>query len=255
MPVLPSSSSPVIIPNSSGFPGGTFPQSSMPSLTSQNIFETLLQEGRSAIFQNPVGGVINGLETNISSIYDVVTNSGCLSGGEKATLHNAIGTGGVGGLSQQLSLFSTHTQILSGLIPQGTNPTPGLDRILSVGRSLGNLSGAVDGTSECFSLLNNMTGLFSEELLSGYGSQIASMIEQINSCLADVTEIAYRLNEMVTTLQNIIDADNNFFQQALDKLIQASLSSLLESMYQNPCGKLLLESKIGQQKLLGLLNK
>lgn len=250
--VNPISTSPISIPGSSAYPGG-IPSGTIASPTQKSIFETFVNEGRSAIFQNPVGDAITGVGGNLSEIYSVVNNSSCLSGGEKTSLLGAIGTGGVGGLSEQLSLFTTHTQILSGLIPQGTNPTPGLDRILSVGRSLGNLSNVVDGASDCFSLLNNMTGLFSNQLLNGYSSELASMMEQINSCLANVTAIVSRLNEMATTLQGIINADNNFFQQALDRLVQASLASLLESMYQNPCGKLLLESQIGQQKLLGFL--
>lgn len=252
MPVNPISTSPISIPGSSAYPGG-IPSGTIASPTQKSIFETFVNEGRSAIFQNPVGDAITGVGGNLSEIYSVVNNSSCLSGGEKTSLLGAIGTGGVGGLSEQLSLFTTHTQILSGLIPQGTNPTPGLDRILSVGRSLGNLSNVVDGASDCFSLLNNMTGLFSNQLLNGYSSELASMMEQINSCLADVTAIVSRLNEMATTLQGIINADNNFFQQALERLVQSSLASLLESMYQNPCGKLLLESQIGQQKLLGFL--
>ena len=250
--VNPISTSPISIPGSSAYPGG-IPSGTIASPTQKSIFETFVNEGRSAIFQNPVGDAITGVGSNLSEIYSVVNNSSCLSGGEKTSLLGAIGTGGVGGLSEQLSLFTTHTQILSGLIPQGTNPTPGLDRILSVGRSLGNLSNVVDGASDCFSLLNNMTGLFSNQLLNGYSSELASMMEQINSCLADVTAIVSRLNEMATTLQGIINADNNFFQQALERLVQSSLASLLESMYQNPCGKLLLESQIGQQKLLGFL--
>lgn len=251
-PVNPISNSPISIPGSSAYPGG-IPQGTIASPAQQSIFETFVNEGRSAIFQNPVGDAITGVGNNLGEIYNVVNNSSCLSGGEKTSLLGAIGTGGVGGLSEQLSLFTTHTQILSGLIPQGTNSTAGLDRILSVGRSLGNLSSVVDGASDCFSLLNNMTGLFSNELLNGYSSEIAEMIAQINNCLADATAIVSRLNEMATTLQNIINADNNFFQQALERLIQASLASLLENMYQNPCGKVLLESKIGQQKLLGFL--
>ena len=250
--VNPTSTSSISIPGYYAYPGG-IPSGTIASPTQKSIFETFVNEGRSAIFQNPVGNAITGVGNNLSEIYSVVNNSSCLSGGEKTSLLNAIGTGGIGGLSEKLTLFNTHTQILSGLIPQGTNSTPGLDRILSVGRSLGNLSNVVDGTSDCFSLLNNMTGLFSNELLNGYISEIAQMIEQINGCLADAIAIVARLNEMATTLQGIINADNNFFQQALERLVQSSLASLLESMYQNPCGKLLLESQIGQQKLLSFL--
>lgn len=252
MTVNPTSSSPIIIPGDAAYQPGTY-TGALGSDAQKGIYETLLNQGREAIFQNPVGDVISGFGDNLSSIYDTVTNSSCLSSGDKSSLLSAIGTGGVGGLSEQLDLFRTHTDILSGVIAQGTNSTPGLDRILSVGKSLGNLSYAIDGASDCFSLLNNMTGLFSNDLINGYAGEIAGMIEQINNCLADVTSIISRINEMVATLQNIINADNNFFDNALEQLRQAALSSLLESMYSNPCGKFLLESKIGQSKLLGYL--
>lgn len=249
MPIFTNSPFSSLLPNVSGITSG-----SMPSLAQKNIFETIVNEGRSAILKNPVGEVITGLNDNLSSIYDVVNNSGCLSGAEKTSLTTAIGTpGGSGGLIEQLSLFQTHTNILSGVIPQGTNATPGLDKILSVGNSLGNLANAIDGASDCLSLLNNMTGLFSGELLSGYSNEILGMIAQINACVADATAIASRITEISTTLQNIINADNNFFQQALDRLTQAGLASLLEYMYSNPCGKYLLESQLGQEKMLNFL--
>lgn len=252
MPVNPIPSSPVVVPNNAAYPGGPYP-GTIASPVQQNIFEVFVDQGRTAIFQNPVGEAITGLGSNVSELYNVVNNSNCLSGAEKTNITNALGTGGVSGLSEKIQLFTTHTQILSGVIPQGNNSTPGLDRILSVGRSLGNISNAVDGAADCFSLLNNMTGLFSGELLNGYASEISNMISQVNNCLADAIEIASRISEMATIIQNIIDSDNNFFQQALERLVQASLASLLESMYQNPCGKFLLENKIGQQTLLNFL--
>lgn len=253
MSVNPTSDFSYLLPTNGVYPPGEF-SGSLSSETQKNIFTTIMNEGRGAILQNPVSGVLDSFSTNLTQIYDTVINSPCLSGGEQTILIDAIGTpSGTSGLIEQISLFRTHTDILSGVIPQGNNPTPGLDRVLSVGRSLGNLSYAVDSAADCFSLLNNMTGLFSNDLINGYIREITNMIAQINGCLADVNAIASRINEIASILQSIIDADNNFFQDALNRLIQASLASLLENMYQNPCGKFLLESKIGQSKLLNYL--
>lgn len=251
MTVNPISTSPITIPDSFAYPDN-IPTGKLSSPTQKNIFETFVNDGRNGVFQNPLTDLTGGLNDNLNQLYDIVTNSSCLSGGDKSTILSALGTGGIGGLSEQLSLFSTHLDILSGVLPQGTNATPGLERILSVGTSLGNLSNAIDGASDCFSLLNSMTGLFSEDLLNGYTSEIAGMIALVNNCLADAIEISLRLQEIATELQSIINADRNYFQNALDRLIQAALASLLESMYSNPCGKLLLE-RIGQDKLLGFL--
>lgn len=253
MSVLPTSTSPIIIPDADAYQLGEY-TGAIGSPAQKSIYETFLNEGRSAIFRNPVGDAITGFGSNLTGLYDAVNNSNCLSAGDKTDIITVLGTpGGSTGLIEQLELFSIHTQILSGVIPQGTNATPGLDRILSVGRTLGGLAYSIDSASNCFSLLNNMTGLFSNDLLNGYGSEIAGMISSINSCLATAADIISRINEMVTTLQNIINADNNFFNNALEQLRQAALASLLESIYSNPCGKFLLESKIGQSKLMGYL--
>lgn len=255
MSILPINNSPVYIPGSAIYPPGEY-TGAISSPTQKSIFETIAGEGRSAIFNNPVGSAINGLDYSLSDLYNTVTNSECLSGGDKTSLLNAIGTsGGVSGLRYQLDRFNTHTRILSGVIPQGTNATPGIDRILSVGRSLGNLAYAVEGAQNCFSLLNSMTGLFSEDLLNGYTSEIAGILEQINNCIADVTGIIYRLNEIAGILNQIIDSDNNFFNNALNQLQNAAISALLESMYANPCGKFMLDNRIGTDKLLKLLRR
>lgn len=253
MSILPISTSPITLPSEGLYPPGEY-TGNLGSDTQKSIYRTLSESGRSAIFQNPVSDAIDGFSDNLSSIYNTVNNSGCFTGGEKSDLLTAIGDGsGTSGLTQQLELFRIHTDILSGVIPQGTNSTPGLDRVLSVGKSLNNLAYAMDGVEDCFSLLNNMTGLFSEGLLNGYSSQIANMIAAINGCLISAVEIISRINEMLTTLQNIISADNNFFLNALEQLRLAALASLLENMYGNPCGKYLLESRIGQETLLDYL--
>jgi hypothetical protein len=252
MSVIPTPTSPIIITNEEANQPGIY-TGNLSSEKQKNIYQSMLNDGLGSVLQNPVASVIDGFNYNLSSMYDTITNSTCLSGAEKTSLQTALGTGGVGGLSEQLVNFRTHTDILSGVIAQGTNSTPGLERVLSVGKSLGNLAYAIDGASDCFSLLNNMTGLFSNDLINGYSSQIASMISDINNCIADVANIILRINEMVTTLQNIINADNNFFSDALERLRQAALASLLENMYNNPCGKFIMESKIGQTKLLGYL--
>jgi hypothetical protein len=253
MGISPSSASIISLPASAILPAGNYPTGAMSSPTSQSIFESLVSSGRSAIFQNPVGNAISGFSSNIDRLYDTVSNSTCLSGGDKTTIQNSIGAVGVGGLRSQLDLFNTHTRTLSGLIP-GTGSTPSLDRVLSVGQNLSSLANVVDGAVGCLNILNNMTGLFSEGLVNGYASQITDMISQINNCLADAVQIAASLSQMANALANIINADNNFFQDALDRLTKASLASLLDSIYSNPCGKFLIDNRIGTNKLTTLLS-
>lgn len=254
--VTPISSSPVTIPTSAAYPLGVNSITGITSEKSKSIFTDLSQLGESSIFQNPVADVISGFGTNISSIYNTVNNSTCLSGGEKTSLLGAIGTSGQSGsLTEALERFNTHTRTLSGLIssPGANNPTASLDRILSVGKSMTSLSYAIDSAANCFNVLNGMTGLFSGETLNGYANEIVGMIDQINSCLADVNAILSRINEMKNTLDGIINADNNFFNDALNQLKRAAISSLLQSAYSDPCGKFLLDNKIGTSRLLNTL--
>jgi len=249
MTVNPFSGSPISIPSEFATPGN-LPIGVMPSGTQQNIFQTFVEQGRTAIFQNPVVGAINGLTEEITGLSDAVNNSTCLSAGEKTQITNAIG--GAGGLTAQMAEFSSHVQILAGVLPQGASSTPGLEKILSVGRTLGNLSSAIDGVSDCLSIFNGMTGLFAGPQLTGFAGEISSMIQSVNNCLADVTAIVSRITAISSIIQNIVSSDRNFFSQALDVLAQATISALLETIYSNPCGKVLLET-IGTQKLVGFL--
>ena len=120
MTVTPTGTSTISIPSSAAYPSGIESLTGTITEKSKSIFNALSGEGPTSIFQNPVGDVINGLGDNISSIYDTVNNSTCLSGGEKTSLLSAIGTTGQSGsLTEALERFNTHTRTLSGLIKIG----------------------------------------------------------------------------------------------------------------------------------------
>lgn len=246
--IIPTTSSVVSIPSTYATPPGSPVLSGM-SDTSMSIFETINSAGQSAILQNPVANVINGMDANITGIMSTVSNSTCLSGGDKTTINN-----GFSGLNAQLALLLSHTNTISGVVAAGTgSASPGLDQILSVGQSLNSLSNTINGASGCLAMLNGMTGLFSGDVLNGYMGEITGMLSQINSCLADATAIAARLLQMKNTIEAIISADQNFFTDAANKLKQAALAGMLEAVYKDPCGKFLLENAIGRTELLSTL--
>jgi len=248
MSIIPVSNSPVSPPGSYDNPPGA-PITTSWSPTTQSIFETVNESGQSAILQNPVTDVIGGLDTNVSSIMNTVTNSTCLSGGDKTTLNTSFGD-----FQTELGTLLNHTNTISGVIAasQGSS-SAGLDQILSVGQSLNVISNTVNGASGCLAILNGMTGLFSGDLLNSYGGELLGFLSDINNCLADVAAIAARLLEMKQALAGIIAADRAFFTDALAKLKQAVLAGLLESIYRDPCGKFLLENAIGRTSLLDKL--
>lgn len=251
MAISPTSNTIVSFPTGALNPPGT-PIISQVSETQKDIFSTFANVGQSALLQNPVTDAINGVDTNITSILNTINNSSCLSGGDKTALTTAFN--GTGGLKEQLDLFKTHTDTLSGVIQATTgSATPGLDQILSVGQSMNTIANTIGGASGCIDMLSNMSGLFSQDQLNGYASEIAGFLAQINNCLADVTAILARVAEIKNAIAGIIAADRNFFSDALNKLKQAALAGLLESLYKDPCGKFILENVIGRTDLVNKL--
>jgi len=249
MPISLNPSSIVTFPNEAIYPGGST-QVVQTTPTQKSIFTSIVEDGQSSLFQNPVGDSIAGLTSSVNSLVFAIDNNSCsYDSGSLSNLRSALT--GSGGLSEGISSFTSHVETLAGVIAGSTNnATPGLERILSVGRSLNDLANTLDGITGCINLLGNMSGLFANEQLNGYSNELNDMISQINNCLADITDMIIRVNEIRDQIQSIINADRNFFNDALERLRQASLASLLEYMYGDPCGRFILESKIGQSKLL-----
>lgn len=253
--IIPTSTSIISLPQSAIAPGGVF-NGVIGTTGQRDIFTTIVEKGRSALLQNPVGDAINGITTNIAFLSDAVNTSTCFTEGEKTTISQAINNTGSGtlGLTQAIESFSLHTNTLSGLVsPSITNPTPSLERVLSVGRSLNNINYALNSAEECFSFLNNMTSLFSTETLNGYISQLTGLIESVNSCLLTASQIISQINQIASTIQSIVDADNAFFAQALERLKQYALASILDSIFSDPCGRFLLSNSVGNATLNSIL--
>jgi hypothetical protein len=245
MPATPQSTSPVVLPTVSTPPGN------LPiSPTSRSILNEIIENGQASLFQNPVAQNINQLSSGISGLYSAINNSTCLNytAEQKTSVLTALT--GTGGLSEQVTSFTTHVETLSGLITGTNGSTPNLETVLSVGRSLKDLANTIDQASGCIGLLGNMTGLFSGEILNGYSSQLAGLIEQVNGCLADLTAILDEINAIKAAIAGIIAADQNYFNSALELLRQAALSSLLDYMFNDPCGRFVLETQIGKSGLL-----
>lgn len=246
--IIPTNTSGITLPGSFLNPPGT-PILSAQSETEKSIYTTMVEQGQGALLQNPVANILTGLDTSVTSILDTINNSTCLSGSDKTTL-----TGSFTDLQTELGNFTTHTNLISGAVAATTgSASPGLDQILSVGQSLNTLSNTLNGASGCLGVIGGMTGLFSGDLLNGYGSELAGFLKDINNCLADAAAIAYRVAEIKNNLANIISGDRTFFQNALAQLRQAALTSLMTSIYQDPCGKFLLENAIGRVALLNKL--
>ena len=89
--------------------------------------------------------------------------------------------------------------------------------------------------------------------MNGYIGQIAGLIESVNSCLLSASQIIAQINQIATTIQSIVDADNAFFAQALERLKQYALASILDSIYSDPCGRFLMSNSVGNATLNSIL--
>lgn len=249
MSLFPIPTSPISLPLASLTPPGNYVGSI--AQVPKQIFTTLSEAGRSALFQNPVADAIGGLSSNADRLLNAYSNSPCF--GESGPSIEVLD--GIGGLSSSIESFTLHTNTLSGLVAQtGNNPTASLERVLSVGQAVNNLNYAITGAAGCANFLNGMTGLFSGELLNGYTSQLAGLINRVNQCLASASEILSIINQMKDNILAIIDADNNFFANALETLRRNALANIVSSIYNNPCGKYLMENKIAGPQLMKILS-
>lgn len=249
MTTFPTSNTSITFPQSALYPPGV----SSPTLitsTQRSLFSNIMENGQSSLFQNPMTNAINSLTGNISALESTINNSTCLNYTPEQKASAVASLTGTGGLMEQLQAFTLHTNTLAGVIAGSTNnPTPGLERILSVGRSLQGLYNTIQSASGCLELLSNMSGLFANEEINGYANELANMIASINNCLGDLTEIVTRVLEIKNLIQNIINSDINFFESALETLRRAALASLLEYMYNDPCGRFMLDNQIGSTVL------
>ena len=224
--------------------------------TVKSIFADMVEGGQSSLLRNPVAQNITLLTESINRLHTAVTTSTC--GNYTAEQKQALAEGltGTGGLSEQVTAFTTHVETLSGTIAGSAgNATPGLERILSVGRSAKDLANTIDQAQGCLGLLGSMTGLFSGELLNQYSSTLAGFLAQINGCLADLQSILDEINSIKSAIAGIIAADQNFFNSLLETLRKAALSTLLDYMYSDPCGRFILENQIGKTSLLSKLGQ
>ena len=251
----PLSTTPIVFPGGAIYPPGST-QLVQVTPTQRSIYQQMISNGQASLFQNPVLGSINALGGNVTALTSAINNSTCLNYTTEQKNSAIASLTGTGGLQEQLNAFLLHTNTLSGVVAGSAgNPTPGLERILSVGRALNDFINTVDNLIGCINLLNNMSGLFAQEEVNNFANELANMIAQVNGCLADLTEIIARIAAISSILQSIINADNNFFNDALERLRQAALASLLEYMYNDPCSRFILSTQIGSSTLTSILNR
>lgn len=266
-----TNTSPVTVPTPAGVNG-------LPGYMSDKaaaITNTVLTEGRSAIFTNPMASAIGGVISNISNASNTISGltSTCFSAEELGQINTAlVGTGSpTQSLSTAMNDLLNHTNRLAGVATatgssidnimrtvgikkalEGGHTVPDFDKIIAVTSALNRYVNLIDAASGCINMLGGFTGLFSQNEVAQVSNTVNSVLNKVTNCLASVSEILYEINSAITIINSIIDGDTNFFQQAVDRLREAAMVSILEEIYKDPCGKFLLE-QIGTQKLTGLL--
>lgn len=223
------------------------------SETTANLISTMLDSGLNSVLQNPVVETINTFSSFTTSMASTISGLSYLSVGDKNSLINALT--GTGGLEDVLDDFFTHTNLLSGVIqPTTSSLSPGLDQILSAGSALNTLANTLNDASGCLNILGTMSGLFSGEQLTSWMTELQGYLNQLVGEFGDVANILARIIAITNELQSIINADIAYFNQVISNLRTAALASLLGNVYNDPCGKYIIDNVIGRSSLINQLS-
>jgi len=160
-------------------------------------------------------------------------------------------------LSSTQTLMQGHTDLLSGVDQTIGGATANVRTLMSVGTG----SVALDHT------LNQVVGNPCGKLLGLFGSlfitpdQMKEMTQYFQDIVgtmqrleATAAQIQSRIDAYKTQLENLIANDRAFFNNLLNDLAFSSLSQMLGSVINDPCGGYLLKNAIGTKNLLNIVS-
>jgi hypothetical protein len=218
-----------------------------------------LKQGDS--FQNPVQSGVNNVNTsingNILPIFDdYISGARTLPTGFtllnimslKSELENNF-------LPSQTN-FLAHTNLLSGVTLSNSSDIPNLRTIISVGSTSTALDNALNNAvgNPCGKLLNAFGALFlGQDLyneMTNYFQALIALMELEKYTFADV---GGQFQSYKSMLDSLVQNDKDYFQSLIQDLLYYSLSSIIPSWINDPCGRYMLEKVIGSKDLLNIL--
>jgi hypothetical protein len=210
-------------------------------------------ENRAALFNNPLTDTISGVTSQVNSLTATLTaistgaiiNPNISAGAATAYLAG----GGIGNLQTSMSNFLGHTNRLSGTLKGAGISAPGLEQVLSIGKSMNDMANVIDGAKGCLNIVGGMTGIFSGDDIDAAANEIAKIVDQINKGIATIADITATVVGIATIVNAIIDKDSKFIENSIEQLKSAALAMAIGAIMKDPCGKFIMET-VGTDTLL-----
>ena len=248
---MPFSLDTSLLPKIPNLPEGAPPVSGLTAQSKDLI--SSITGNRSAMFSNPMTDTIGGVTNQVSSLTTkltaistgAVTNPNISAGA--ATTY--LAGGGIGNLQTSMSNFLGHTNRLSGTLKGAGLSSPGLEQVLSIGKSMNDMVNVIDGAKGCLNIIGGMTGLFSGDDIDSAANDIAEIINQIDKGIATIADITATVVGIATIVNAIIDKDSKFIENSIEQLKSAALAMAIGAIVKDPCGKFIMET-VGTDTLL-----
>lgn len=210
-----------------------------------------------SLFQNPLtnsadffGSSVTRLETQIKSIADGSAVNPSIT---QTEAQDFINQDGFEEVRTAIGNFMMHTGRLSGLLKSYGLDQPGLKDIMSIGTQMQNMMTLVNAGKGCLPVLGGATGLFSGDIINGYGDRVGALFDQVSAGVATIANITETLQDITQLIQGIISKDSLFLQSCVNQLQTAATGLAMEALNSNPCAHFIFE-QISNRNPGGLLN-
>jgi hypothetical protein len=148
-----------------------------------------------------------------------------------------------------MSNFLGHTNRLSGTLKGAGINAPGLEQVLSIGKSMNDMVNVIDGAKGCLNIIGGMTGLFSGDDIDSAANEIADIVNKIDKGIATIADITATVVGIATIVNAIISKDSQFIENSIEQLKSAALATAIGAIVKDPCGKFIMET-VGTDTLL-----
>ena len=248
---MPFSLDTSLLPKIPNLPEGAPPVSGLTAQSKDLI--SSVTENRAALFSNPMTNTISGvtsqvgsLETKLTAISTGAITNPNISSGAATTF---LAGGGIGNLKTSMSNFLGHTNRLSGTLKGAGINAPGLEQVLSIGKSMNDMVNVIDGAKGCLNIIGGMTGLFSGDDIDAAANEIADIVNKIDKGIATIADITATVVGIATIVNAIMDKDARFIENSIEQLKSAALAMAIGAIMKDPCGKFIMET-VGTDTLL-----
>lgn len=146
--------------------------------------------------------------------------------------------------------FKDHTDRLSGVIVSISEDTIDLEEVMNLGIALNTLNEGKGNNN----VLYCMSALFSDEILKNISANISyNIITELRSNTVNASLATKIISDSMNTLNQIVDADLNYYSNVQSAIRNATLSAFIETSSNEPSGKYLFREVIGTNTLKQIL--